>query len=111
MKKIVVILSESAQEIYSGLGKKNQMIFRSVNNKIEILKEKHVYGQAIRKKLFPKEYKAKYDITNLFRVQLSNFWRMIYTLIASESKEEIIILIIDIINHEEYNKKFGYKKK
>jgi hypothetical protein len=43
---------------------------------VELLKENIHYGQPIAKKLIPVEYKTKYGITNLFRVELPNFWRM-----------------------------------
>jgi len=57
------------------------------------------------------EYVEKYGITNLFRVELPNFWRMLYTLTNSESEIEIIAFVLDIIDHKKYNKKFGYKNK
>ena len=57
----------------------------------------------------PDEYKIRYGITNLFRVELPNFWRMLYTLIEGESKIEVISFILDIIDHPNYDKKFRYK--
>ncbi len=75
-----------------------------------MIKSNPHYGNPISKKLIPKEYEEKYEITNLFRVELPNFWRMLYTLTEGETKVEIISFVIDIINHDDYNKKFGYKK-
>ena len=69
----------------------------------------HHYGNPISKKLIPKEYKIKYGVTNLFRIELPNFWRMLYTLTEGETKIEIIAFVLDIIDHKEYNKKFGYQ--
>lgn len=34
------------------------------------------------KKRIPAEYKTKYGIKNLFKVELPNLWRMLYTLTA-----------------------------
>ena len=62
------------------------------------------------KKLIPKEYVEKYGITNLFRVELPNYWRMLYSLTDGENKIEIIAFVLDIINHPIYNKKFGFRK-
>jgi hypothetical protein len=76
---------------------------------VELIKENVHYGQSLAKKLILVEYKTKYGITNLFRVELPNFWRMLYTL-TSGSSSEIIVLVLDIINHKKYDKKFGYKK-
>ncbi len=53
---------------------------------------------------------AQAPVTNLFRVELPNFWRMLYTLTA-EGDVEIIAFILDIIDHKTYDKKFGYRKK
>ena len=67
------------------------------------------FGNPISKKLIPEEYKRKYGANNLFRIELPNFWRMLYTLTEGETKIEIIAFVLDIINHKDYNKRFGYK--
>ena len=67
------------------------------------------YGEPIAKRLIPEEYKTKYETTNLFRVELPNFWRMLYTLTDGESQIEIVAFVLDVLNHKEYDKKFGYK--
>ena len=38
-------------------------------------------------------------------------WRMLYTLTNGETEIEIIAFVLDIMDHDKYNKKFGYKKK
>ena len=45
------------------------------------------------------------------KVELSGFWRMLYTLTEGETAIEIIAFILDILDHDDYNKKFGYRKK
>jgi len=57
--------------------------------------------------LIPKEYKIKYGVTNLFRIELPQFWRMLYTLTNGDI--EIIAFVLDVIDHKTYDKKFGYK--
>ncbi|MEA3515031.1 MAG: hypothetical protein U9R34_06130 [Nanoarchaeota archaeon] len=56
-------------------------------------------------------YKKKYGITNLFRVELPGFWRMLYTLTDGKSEIEIIAFVLDVIDHKRYDKKFGYRKR
>jgi len=63
----------------------------------------------IYKKLIPDEYKKIYNATNLFHVELSNFFRMLYTM--KGDKVEIVAFILDILDHPTYDKKFGYRKK
>jgi len=56
----------------------------------------------------PDEYRLLYDAANLWKLNLSGAWRMIYTIHGEEV--EILALIIDILNHRDYEKKFGYRK-
>jgi hypothetical protein len=85
------------------------MILKSVNQKVELIKDNPHFGDPIAKKLIPKEYVINYNVANLFRVELPAYWRMLYTLTDGESKIEIIAFVLDIINHKEYDQKFGYK--
>lgn len=116
MKHVRVILSPEAADTYNSLmnkaqqSKQEEIIFNAFLQKVELIKENIHYGQPIAKKLIPAEYKTRYGIVNLFRVELPNFWRMLYTLTAGSSGIEIIVLVLDIIDHRKYDKKFGYKK-
>jgi len=113
-KEIKIILSNDAKEVYQYLNKKaeNSKIEKSILNAIKqkalLIKQNPQYGDPVSKKLIPKEYINKYQITNLFRVELPNFWRMLYTLTEGDSKIEIIAFVLDITTHKKYNKKFGY---
>lgn len=116
MKRIRIKLSPEAEEVFKYLNqqapnsKLERMILKAVNQKTELIKSNPHFGDGIPKSLIPEEYKIKYGVTNLFRVELPNFWRMLYTLKA-EDEIEIIAFILDIIDHNTYNKKFGYRKK
>ena len=115
MKAVRVILSPEAEEVYKYLNEKaasskiERSILNAINKKSELIKANTHYGEPIAKRLIPKEYLEKYGITNLFWVELPNFWRMLYTLAEGETKLEIIAFVIDIANHRKYNKIFGYK--
>jgi hypothetical protein len=117
MKKVRVILSAEAEEVYKYLNKESaeskteRMILSSLNKKVELIKVNPHYGDPIAKKLIPREYLDKYGVTNLFRVELPGFWRMLYTLTNGETEVEIIAFVLDVIDHKEYDKKFGYKKR
>lgn len=80
-----------------------------MNRKIELIKANPHYGDSVQKKLIPREYVSKYGVNNLFRVELPRYWRMLYTLAEGESKVEIIAFVLDVIDHREYDKKFGYR--
>ncbi|VVB81796.1 Uncharacterised protein [uncultured archaeon] len=115
MKSVRVIFSPEAGEVYKYLNreasdsKKERMILKAVNQKIGLIKANFHYGDPVAKKLIPEEYKIKYDISNLFRVELPDFWRMLYTLTDGDSEIEIVAFVLDVIDHKEYDKKFGYR--
>ena len=117
MKTVRVILSAEAEEVYRYLNahapesKIERSILNAINKKTELIKANHNYGEPIAKKLIPKEYVLKYNVTNLYRVELPNFWRMLYSLSPGETEIEIIAFVLDIADHPTYDKKFGYKRK
>ncbi len=121
MKPVRVILLDEAEKEFNRLneivglqiknrkeGTEEMQLLKSIKQKIDFVKVNPFYGDNIQKHLIPQEYILKYQVSNLFRVELSNFWRMIYTVKGNQA--EIINFILDIVNHPTYDKKFGYKK-
>lgn len=110
-KDVRVFLSDDAKKVYeylnreAGRSKIEKSIFKAIGSKTALIKDNPHYGDAIPKRLIPKEY----GVDNLFRVELPNFWRMLYSLEEGESKIEIIAFVLDIVDHKKYNKRFGYK--
>ena len=78
-------------------------LLKSIDNKVELLKLNPVYGQSVPKKLIPRTL----EVDNLFRVELTGYWRMLYTLKTNQI--EIVNFVLYIVNHREYDKLFGYK--
>ena len=112
-KPIRVVLAPEMLLFYDSLSEKAltnntaRILFHGISHKVEILRQNSNYGDTLAKKLIPLEYKIKHNATNLFRVELPLFWRMIYTLTNDETS--IIVFIVDILDHNSYNKKFGYR--
>ncbi|MFH1452203.1 MAG: hypothetical protein ABIF88_03460 [archaeon] len=115
-KEIKIILSPEARNVYeylnsvSDTSKIEKSILKAIKDKSKLIKENPQYGDPISKKLIPKEYIKKYSINNLFRVELPNYWRMLYSLEEGDSRIEIIAFVLEIMSHKKYNKRFGYKK-
>jgi len=113
---IIVTFSEEAQAVYDELKnkpaafKKEKSILRAIDQKVELIKIDKHYGTPVAKQLIPLEYKENCKAVNLFRVELPCYWRMLYTLTKEDSTVEIIALIVDVVNHKEYNKKSKYRK-
>ena len=95
----------------------NQTLLRSIDSKIALLKVNYDYGIQIPKRLIPKKYLVQYEVTNLWKVNLSGYWRLVYTLRQPQREQtevEIISIwldVLDIMDHEKYDKIFRYKKK
>jgi hypothetical protein len=69
------------------------------------------YGDSVAKERIPLEYKIKYNANNLFRVEIPGFWRFTYTLKNGLTDDEVVVLVLDIMDHEKYDKIFGYRKR
>ena len=86
MKEVRIILSAQAEQVYRRLNaeaetnKQSRMILKAINNKVELIKSNIHYGNPLAKELIPEEYRIKYSVNNLFRVELPAFWRMLYAL-------------------------------
>ncbi|MEK6927498.1 MAG: hypothetical protein AABX11_03635 [Nanoarchaeota archaeon] len=60
----------------------------------------------IQKKLWPKEYIRDYQVTNLWKYDLPNAWRLVYTIENDEA--EIIAIFLEWLTHKEYERRFKY---
>ncbi len=113
-KPVFVELSSDANVIYDYIrsraltSKSERIMLTAILRHIERLKDNPACGDSIAKRLIPKEYVQKYEITNLYRLELPFFWRMLYTI--KDEHIEIIAFVLDILNHKNYNKTFNYKK-
>ncbi len=119
-KEVVISLSNEATEVYDELNKMvviesnkgingsfHQTLFRSIQRAKELLRKDPFTGNQVPQRLIPNKYIKKYDVNNIWRIELANRWRLIYTIRGGEL--EIINFIIDIFNHKDYDKVFGYK--
>ncbi|MFH1638333.1 MAG: hypothetical protein ABIB71_07955 [Candidatus Woesearchaeota archaeon] len=117
-KQVRVILLDEAQEEYKKLneivrrqikeGEENteeMQLLKSIKQKVGFLKVNAFYGNNIQKKKIPRSY----NVQNLWRIELTNYWRMLYTIKGDQI--EIICFVLDILDHKHYDKKFGYRKR
>lgn len=111
-KEVRVALKGQAKDSFIELKKRKDKeslaLLKSIGRIINILKDNPQFGDPIRKELIPDNYK-KAGIRNLYRVELTNYWRMLYNL--QGTKIEVFLFILNIIDHPTYNKIFGYRKK
>src|SRR3989338_637546 len=67
------------------------------------LKSSPTCGIKIPKNLWPRDYIKKYGITNLWKYDLPNGWRLVYTIQTNEIM--ILNVILEWFDHKEYEKR------
>ena len=81
-------------------------LHKFIDRAITDLKKNSMCGTKIEKRLWPKEYKQKYYITNLWKYDLPNAWRLIYTIQTTDVM--ILSVILEWFDHKEYERRFKY---
>ena len=81
-------------------------LYKFIDRAIDDIKKNPTCGTKIPKKLWPKIYIKNYNITNLWKYNLPDVWRLIYTIESDEIR--IMNIILEWFNHKQYEKRFGY---
>lgn len=71
------------------------------------LAEDVTVGDHIRRELIPEKLRRKYDIENLWRLELPGGWRALYSILTSPH-HPLTVSIVRIVDHKEYDRMFGY---
>ena len=108
-EKKVAFIDQRIKNAYESLKKGRQeekqlLIF--IDRAIDDLKKNSFCGTRIPSKFWPKDYVKKYDVNNLWKYDLPNAWRLIYTVVGNEV--EIISVILEWFDHKNYERKFKY---
>ena len=119
-KEVNVKLSEEADKVYQELNKIvgeeklkgidssfHQTLLRSIIRVRDLLKQNPFAGDQVPKRQMPQKYIQKFDTDNVWRIELADRWRLIYTITGNQI--EIITFVMDIFSHGDYDKVFGYK--
>ncbi len=109
MKSKVVFADVTVKEAFDRLQDsrtEDQNLYRWLNRAFDDLSENAFCGIQIPKKLIPKTYLKKYSIDNLWKYNLPNAWRLIY----SVARDEVIVIsiILEWLPHKEYERRFNY---
>ena len=87
----------------------DKQLYEFLNRAFKDIEENAFCGIRISKKLIPKEYLQKYGIDNLWKYNLPNAWRLLY----SVGREEVTVvsIVLEWGSQKEYERKFGYDLK
>ena len=97
-------IKKSFEQLKQGKTEEREL-FNNLEQAFNNLKENSFSGIQIPKRLMPKEYK-KYGITNIWKYDLPKGWRLIYS--VGKNGIEILSIILEWINHKNYERKFNY---
>lgn len=108
-KDVRIFLKGQAKDRFAELEVRQEKDVKSILESITRMKgnlsANPQFGDPIKKDRIPKEF-VKLDIRNLYRIELANYWRALYTLEGTET--EIYVFVLAIMDHKEYNRLFGY---
>ena len=68
-----------------------------------------LHGEVVKKERIPKSLRAVFPLDNLYVEDLPNFWRFLYT-VARDGGERYIV-VIRIVDHEQYSVWFPSRRK
>ena len=86
--------------------KEDSQLLKSIYRALDILKMNPFAGENVKRELWPKEFE---NLPNLFRMELSQFWRLLYYVAGDEVK--VISVVFEVCDHKKYNRIFGYRKR
>jgi len=108
-----ILLSKEFSETYERMKTRStakdgdaEYLLGIIDKGIHKIERSKTTGQKIVKRQWPKYYVRKYGVTNLWRVRLDNYWRLIYTIVGDHV--EIVVVVLELMGHKDYDKRFGY---
>ena len=81
-------------------------LYSYLDQAFDQLKKDPGCGIKISRKKWPKEYIKKYQIDNLWKIDLPDGWRVIYTIRANQVT--VLTVVLEWFDHKEYERRFGY---
>lgn len=102
----VVFISDKLEEDFHEL-RDEDPIKKGLIKAVKDLQQNAFAGIQIPKRLFPKEYVQKYCINNLWKYNLPNGWRLVYT-VTPENEVQLISALLEWFDHKNYEKRFKY---
>lgn len=64
-----------------------------------------------KKKQIPQYYRMRYTLQTLYHFDMPGSHRLMYTVRRSPVDAKIEAMFLELLTHEQYNKRFGYFKK
>ena len=97
---------EKTKKAFEELEVSDNKMFNWLIRAFNDIEENAFCGIQIPKRLIPKEYAQKDKVKNLWKYNLPNAWRLLYSV---ENQEILVVsIILEWMDHKTYEKKFNY---
>jgi len=111
MKTELRFINEETKQSFLSLSKSEKQedlrLFKKLTHVFERLKSNSFCGIQIPKKQIPDYYTKLFgQLPNLWKYNLSGSMRLIYFI--SSNEDEVMSVIVEWMNHHEYENRFGY---
>jgi len=92
--------------------KKNQAMLDAIDNiKQQLERSERPLGMHHRFNNIPKYYKTKYGVQALYHFEMPDYHRLMYTIRRSPDDGNKEAMLLELVSHNVYNKRFGYFKR
>jgi len=88
-----------------GGSKESQTLSRALDRTFAAVQRDFQHGEVVRKAQIPRLLAARYGLSNLYVEDLPGFHRLLYTVEGND--QEVVVLILAILDHREYDRLFG----
>lgn len=102
----IIFIDSDLEKTFKSLSEKDS-IKKALKRAIVDIKNNCYVGRNVKKKLIPRKLMDKYKINNLWIYNLPSAWRLLYS-ITSPEKVEIIAVILDWMDHKDYERLFKF---
>jgi hypothetical protein len=103
----VIFADENVKAAWKKLEIEDPELYKHLIRAKEDIMKNAFCGIQLSRDLMPKDWIQKYKIKNLWKYNLPNAWRLLYS-ITPVSKVEIISVFLEWMNHKNYERKFNY---
>ncbi len=102
----VAFADEKVKESFEKIKREDSELYKFISRAIDDIKANPFCGMHIPKRLIPKVYKQKYEVNNLWKYDLPEAWRLLYS--VAGDKVSIVAIILEWLPHKEYERRFKY---
>jgi Txe/YoeB family toxin of Txe-Axe toxin-antitoxin module len=107
MKPVQVqFINEKVQKAFYELGDEDPALKKKIERAFNDICANPFCGVQIPKKQIPEDYIKKFDIKNVWKYNLPDAWRLLYSIEGGELR--IITIVLEWLDHKNYERRFNY---